>query len=73
MPGVAGDPGRGNGSGYEGSDVKYPIEPDDWEDLAALTDKRCPRCEAPVVQQTTLGPATHVMAPCGCRVGGVDW
>lgn len=65
------------------------LEPTDWpkldrEDLEDLDfsrvpdsalpgDKRCPRCDWPVTMVTTFGPHTHVLDPCGCQVGMVDF
>lgn len=47
--------------------------PDDRDDVVGpSTGERCPRCDAPVVRKTVLGPHAHVLAPCGCRVAGVD-
>ena len=29
---------------------------------------RCPQCDHPVTDVTTMGPHTHVARPCGCRL-----
>lgn len=41
-------------------------------DEALPTDRRCPRCHWPVFQVTTMGPKSHVLGPCGCRVSMLE-
>lgn len=50
------------------ADVDMSAVPDE----ALPTDERCPRCHWPVLMVTTMGPHTHELTPCGCRVAVRD-
>lgn len=77
-----------DGAGAAESKLLAAIDGDDWSQLgpeqltdvdmsvvpdeALPTDERCPRCHWPVFTVTTMGPHTHELEPCGCRVAVRD-